>query len=190
MKKSKEAGDSSETLSTPSGNHHPPAPAPDTVPRFVPAPQIPASGSRRESSVLPTGDSRPQGDGSVRGFSPVARGRPAPPPSRHFQYSRHPARCQRAAVRGFTTTRTSVQRGQNLRIRAQNNRSTRFERGRERLSFRTPNCCRSARISSALSLRLRKSAPAVRSNTTRNPATAALSHSGSLGSSGAPRFIL
>ena len=89
-------------------------------------------------------------------ISAVVAGRPPPARDRHFQKSRNPARCQPTTVSGFTTIRTSVHRDQTRRNVVQNNRSHGFKRGRGRFRLRTATCCRSARISRAVSCRLRK----------------------------------
>ena len=89
-------------------------------------------------------------------ISCVICGRPLCGRERQRQYSRKPARCQPMTVSGFTMTRTSAQRDQERRRVVQKNLSSRFKMSRGRLRFSTATCCRRARISSAVSLRLRK----------------------------------
>lgn len=72
----------------------------------------------------------------------------------HLADSRKPARCQLMTVSGFRITSTSLQRDQNWRSAVQNSRSKQFNTGRGRLRLSTAICCRSARTSRAVSLRL------------------------------------
>ncbi len=106
-------------------------------------------------------------------ISAVAFGLPARARDRHFQKSRNPARCQPTTVSGLTATRTSANRDQ-MRCRViQNSRSKRFNRGRGRFRLRRMSCCRKARISKAVSFRLRKktrtAARRARMNRSMNP---------------------
>lgn len=88
-------------------------------------------------------------------ISSVIFGRPPRRRDRQRQYSRKPARCQPTTVSGLTMMRTSDPRDQMSHRAVQNSRSTQFKGGRGRLGLRTATCCRRARTSSALSLRLR-----------------------------------
>jgi hypothetical protein len=67
-----------------------------------------------------------------------------------------PARCQPMTVSGFTMTRTSAQRDQKQWRVVQKSRSREFSIGRGRLRLSTATCCRRARTSRAVSLRLRR----------------------------------
>jgi hypothetical protein len=87
-------------------------------------------------------------------ISSVTFGRPPRRRERQRPYNRKPARCQWMTVSGFTMTSTSLQRDQKWRIVVQNSRSKEFNAGRGRLRLSTATCCRSARISRAVSLRL------------------------------------
>src|SRR5690349_20749773 len=83
-------------------------------------------------------------------------GRPPRGRERQRQYSRKPARCQPTTVAGCTIRRALAQRDQKRRSVVQKNLSSRFSCGRGRLRLKTVSCCRNARISRAVSLRLRK----------------------------------
>jgi hypothetical protein len=91
----------------------------------------------------------------------------------HFQKSRNPARCQLTTVSGFTATRTSAHRDQMQWRVIQNSRSNGFNRGRGCFRLRRMSCCRKARISKAVSFRLRKktrtAARRARMNRSMNP---------------------
>src|SRR5215472_15903145 len=85
-------------------------------------------------------------------------GRPPRGRERQRQYNRKPVRCQPTTVAGCTITKASAHPDQNRRRVVQKNRSRRFNCRRGRFRLRTASCCRSARISSAVSLRLRRKA--------------------------------
>src|SRR5215471_12790870 len=89
-------------------------------------------------------------------ISSVTLGRPPCDRERQRQYSRKPARCQPTTVAGCTISSASAQRDQQRRSVVQNNLSSRVSCGRGRLRLKTASCCRNARISRAVSLRLRK----------------------------------
>ena len=117
-------------------------------------------------------------------ISAVAFGLPARARDCHFQKSRNPARCQATTVSGFTATRTSAHRDQMQCRVIQNSRSNRFNRGRGRFRLRRMSCCRKARISRAVSFRLRKktwtAARRARMNRSMNPvcSTRSIIHQG------------
>ena len=93
-----------------------------------------------------------------RRISSAILGRPPRGRERQPQYNLKPARCQPTTVSGCTITKASAQPDQNRRRMVQKNRSRRFNCGRGHFRLRTASCCRSARISSAVSLRLRRKA--------------------------------
>ena len=106
-------------------------------------------------------------------ISAVAFGLPVRACDCHFQKSRKPARCQLTTVSGFTATRASAHRDQMQCRVIQNSRSNRFNRGRGRFRLRRMSCSRKARISRAVSFRLRKktstAARRARMNWSMNP---------------------
>jgi hypothetical protein len=91
---------------------------------------------------------------SAREFHLVILGRP--PRRRDFQrqYKRKPARCPATTVSGLTITSASFQRDQVARKIVQNSRSIGRNDGLGRLRFRMATCWRSARTSTAISVRL------------------------------------
>jgi hypothetical protein len=82
---------------------------------------------------------------------------------RNRQYSRKPARCHPTTVSGFTMMSGSVHLTQTRRSMTQKNRSPEVSRGRGWRRDRTVSCYRSARFSSARSLRKRQTARSQRS---------------------------
>ena len=105
------------------------------------------------------------------GIAAVVFGLPPRARDRHLQKSRNPARCQPTRVCGFATTRTSAQRDQTRRRPVQNNRSSGCNRGRGRFRLSTASCCRRARISIAVSSRVRKKTRTAARGTRMNSST-------------------
>ena len=104
-------------------------------------------------------------------ISVVVFGLPLGARDRHLQKSRKPARCQPTTVCDFTTTSTSAQRDQTRRKAVQNSRSNGYNRGRGRFRLSTASCCRRARISVALSCRVRKKTRTAARGTRMNSST-------------------
>ncbi len=102
---------------------------------------VPHSGFSRDSRAMSSRTSE------------LSRGRPAGRPDFHHQKGRHPWRCQRMTVSGWTSTSWRRQSRHRRRTTSQNTLSRRRSRGWGWVRSTTASCWRSRRFSSTRSRR-------------------------------------